>query len=349
MDCTGLSIFDIYGVERVDLQGEYTAETLAEALIDEWVPYFECHKCGRWDYCKYAKKHPANPKRSIDIKCGVAVDSLRNLINSAYSALEKMTREQAQGFLDGSFHFFGFVYSAEQWIGMNMDAGFHSYWGDLAPYIYSRISPMREHLNSLAFYWKELPGFKTKSSVLFVEGYSEKAFLDELKKSHSAWFLDLNVEVYGGKGNRKSKRIQMLLDRYKEQGYVVHAQGDADGENADIFRGLIESGSIEKKHTFVFHHDFESTIPLPLVYMVLCELKLIEGVTNEEFLERLKEIDGSLATRLEQSYGIGITPYKMEFAVTAADILNQSSWWNNDAFMEKTELGQFLRFIQCIE
>ncbi len=37
-------------------------------MIENWIGYFECHKCGKWDYCKYTQKHPANPDRSIDIK-----------------------------------------------------------------------------------------------------------------------------------------------------------------------------------------------------------------------------------------------------------------------------------------
>ena len=349
MDCTGLTIFDIYGVDRTPLNGDYSQESLANALIEEWIPYFECHKCGRWDYCKFAEKHPANPARSVDIKCGVAVDCVRNLVSSAFPLIEKMDRTQLQNFLNGAFHFYSFIYSSEQWIGMNMNKGFHDFFGELAPYVYSRVAPLRAHLDSLAFYWKDLPEFKTKSPVLFVEGYSEKAFFDELRKSHSSWFLDLNVEVYGGKGNRRSKRIQMLLERYKQQGFVVHAQGDADGKNADIFRTLVDSGLVAEKHTFVFRHDFESAIPLPLAYAALTEMGLIKGVTREEFIAKMKSIDGRFSEQLNGAFGNNIEPLKMEFAVVVGDILDRSIWWNNNDFMEKTELGRFLRFVQQIK
>lgn len=348
MNVAGLSIFDIYGVERIPLDGDYSMESLADLLVEQWIPYFECHKCGRWDYCKFARKHPANTARSIDIKCGVAVDCLRNLVSAAYPLIEKMDRTHQQSFLDGAFHFYSFVYSSEQWIGMNMNKGFHEWFGELAPYLYSRVAPLRGHLDSLAFYWKDLPDFKTKSPVLFVEGYSEKAFLDELRKSHSSWFLDLVVEVYGGKGNRRSKRIHMLLERYKQQGFVVHAQGDADGKNTDIFRNLVGTGLVAQEHTFVFEHDFESAIPLPLAYAALSELGSIDGVTKEEFVAKLKSNNRRFADRLSENYGIDMERIKMEYAAAVGDILNHSVWWNNDEFMEKTELGRFLRFIQHI-
>jgi hypothetical protein len=348
MNLTGLSIADMAGVERLLLDGDYTAEALAEKLIEEWIPYFECHKCGRWSYCKYAQRHPANPARSVDIKCGIAIDCLRNLCESAYPILEKMNQEQLQSFLDGAFHYFGFVYSAEQWIGMNMEKGFHEYFKDYSAFVYSRVSHVRVHLDKLAYHWKDLPDFKTKSSILIVEGYSEKAFFDELRKSHSSWFLDLEVQVYGGKGNRKSKRIQMLLERYKEQGLVIHAQGDADGNSTDIFRNLIDIGLIESAHTFVFAHDFETAVPPKLSHTALTSLEAIPEMPAVDFCAALDAQEGNFSARLKSAFGVDIGPLKIDFAVEVANILNHSIWWNKDEFMENTELGRFLRFVQKI-
>jgi hypothetical protein len=188
--------------------------------------------------------------------------------------------------------------------------------------------------------------FKIKSPLLLVEGYSEKAFFDELRKSRSSWFLDLEVQVYGGKGNRKSKRIQMLLERYKEQGFVVHAQGDADGNNTDIFRNLVEIGLIEAEHSFVFAHDFETAIPLCLSHTALRELELLPEVASDEFITQMEAQEGSFAAKLNAVFGVDISPSKVEFATEVANVLNHSIWWNNDRFMEKTELGRFLRFVQ---
>lgn len=348
MNLSGYSILDIYGVERIGLEGEFDASSLANRFIEEWIPYFECHKCGRWDYCKFAQRHPANPHRSIDIKCGVASDAVRNMVASAFPTLETLDPKQTQRFLDGAFYFFKLVYDAEQYIGMNMNNGFHSYWEDLAPYIYSRVGFLRDHLNGITSNWKGLPGFKSEASLLLVEGQSEKAFFDELRKSHSSWFLDLNVEVYGGKGNRKSKRIQMLLDKYREQGLVVYAQADADGNNTDVFRGLIESGAIEQDHTFVFRHDFESSLPLMLAFDALTDIGLLEGVDKEKFRNTMSDEEKSFAVKLAEQFQIDMSSHKIDFAVAVGEILNEISWWMEDEFMGQTEIGRFLRFIQRI-
>jgi hypothetical protein len=348
MDLTGLSIPDIYGVERLPLSGIYTESSLADKLIDEWIPYFECHKCGKWDYCKYAQRHPANPHRSIDIKCGVAADCLKNLVKSAFPFIVKMDREQVQEFLDGAFDFYRFIYEAEQYVGMNMNPGFHKFFGEYAPAIYSRIGHLRNYLNGIAAHWKELPAFSAKSPILFVEGYAEKAFLDELRKSHSSWFLDLHVEVYEGKGNRRSKRIQMLLEKYKSQGLVIYAQGDADGENTDVFRGLINSGSIDQDKTFVFKHDFETSLTKSLLLAALVEMQFLPQMPVGKFVEQLGNFKGSVNGRLKEAFGIDVGPHKIELATTAAALLNEVTWWPDEKFMAKTEIGRFLRFIQGI-
>lgn len=347
MDLTDLSIPDIYGVERVQLEGAFTESSLADRLVAEWIPYFECHKCGRWDYCKYAKQHPANPNRSVDIKCGVASDCIRNLVKSAFPFLEKMDRGHIQEFLNGAYEFYKFIYAAEQYIGMNMDDGFHKYFGDYAPNIYSRIGHLRDHLNGIASHWKDLPAFNAKSPVLFVEGYAEKAFLDELRKSHFAWFLDLNVEVYAGKGNRRSKRIQMLLEKFKSQGLVVYAQGDADGENTDIFRGLVNSGAIDQGKTFVFEHDVETSIPHGLLLAALIEMQFLPEMLVEDFEEKLGNFKSSINARLKEVFGIDVTPNKIELATTVGAVLNDVTWWQDEKFMA-SELGRFLRFVQGV-
>lgn len=347
MDLTGFSIPDVYGVERVQLKGIFTESSLAETLIAEWIPYFECHNCGRWDYCKYAKRHPANPNRSVDIKCGVASDCIRNIVKSAFPFLAKMDRGHIQEFLDGTYNFYKFIYAAEQYIGMNMDDGFHKHFGDYAPNIYSRIGHLRNHLNGIASHWKDLPAFSAKSPVLFVEGYAEKAFLDELRKSHITWFLDLNVEVYAGKGNRRSKRIQMLLEKFKSQGLIVYAQGDADGENTDIFRGLINSGAIGQDKTFVFKYDFETSFPREFLLAVLVEMQFLPEMSVEGFDEKMGSFEGSINSRLKDIFAIDVVSSKIELATTAGALLNEVAWWQNEKFMA-SELGQFLRFIQGV-
>lgn len=349
MDLTGLSLLDAFGTDRIPLTGKYTHASLAKEMVKEWVPFFECHKCGRWDYCKYAKPHPANGNRSIDIQCGVAVRCIGNLVKWSFKKIQGAKHQEIQSFLDGAFHFSKFILRAEEYIGMNMDEGFHRYFGDSAHLVYSNIGHLRNHLIGVATHWSLIPYFSTKSAILFVEGYSEKAFLDEMKKSHLAWFLDIQVEVYGGKGNRKSKRIQMLWDKYQSQGVVVFVQGDADGNSENIFANLVSSGSVGEERTFVFKYDFETSIPIGILHQALTEMELIPAISTEVFRQRIGNFSESITSRLQKVYNLDIGPYKMELATTVGSLLNGTNWWGNDRFTTESELGQFLLFVTKVK
>jgi hypothetical protein len=164
-----------------------------------------------------------------------------------------------------------------------------------------------------------------------------------------SWFIHLTTEVYGGSGNRRKKRIQMLLEKYKQQGYQIYIQGDADGKNTNIFKNLIETGLISNENAFVFTHDFESSIPLEILYYTLIEMNFIEGISMERFCETIRAKDLSVVTQLKDYLGIDISLNKIEFATTVAGILNHPDfiWWRDDTFLG-SELGQFLQFIQKI-
>lgn len=186
MNLSGFSIFDIYGVDRVPLEGNYTVETLADIFIETWIPYFECHKCGRWNYCKYAKPHPANPNRSIDIKCGIAIDCIKNFVYASFGILEKLDKEKIQCYLDGAFYFYKFIYHAEGFIGQCMDSGFREYYGEYSPMLYGQMKHLRDSIDSVTSLLKDITPFKSSQPILFVEGYAEREFLNELKNSSFA-------------------------------------------------------------------------------------------------------------------------------------------------------------------
>jgi hypothetical protein len=186
--------------------------------------------------------------------------------------------------------------------------------------------------------------------VLLVEGETEQAFLDELRKSHSSWFLDLNVDVYGGNANRKPGKVKMLFDRYARQGYSIFMVGDADGKNTDIFERLVDDGLVTRGNTFRFCYDFESSIPLGLLHHVLVSLGLIVSVPVERFREILEPRTSSVLSRLKNGFSLDAGSHKVAIAQSVAHVLNNPDliWWKNDGFTEGSELGQFLRFIQRI-
>ncbi len=347
-DFSDLTILDSYGVERVPLQGSYGPDALADLFIYEWVSYFECHKCGRSDYCKFAERLSPKHHRMRDIKCGVVVDVLKNFVSNTYHLLSAMTRQQVQDYLDGAFFLYRFVYDTEQAIGIYMDADFIGWYGERASAMYGRISDLREMANAVCRSLRGLPGFESRNGILLVEGWTEKIFLDTLQKSHLLWFLHRNVETYGGKGNKSITRIEMLLQRYLQQGYKIYIQGDADGGGTDIFRRLIDKGLVECGCVFVFRHDFETAVPADLLLSALQSLGELSGVAPDLFAETIASRDDPVGRILLDEFALDIGPIKPDIASALADKLNSLwdwAWWEDDGFMQ-TGLGQFLRFVQ---
>lgn len=174
VDLAGRLIFDIAGTGRVPLKGSYTAARLADALIAEWVPYFECHKCGRFDYCKFVRRLPHDPDLAEDIKCGVAVATIRELVARCFEILATADAKERQRFLDGAFHFFQFVYKAELQIGNFLDKGILNWWGTLAPAAFGQLAHLRSHLDAVSHLLGRFSPIHATQAMVFVEGWSEK-------------------------------------------------------------------------------------------------------------------------------------------------------------------------------
>ena len=351
LDLAGTTLLDIFGVERMPIDGDFDAKSLGDILVRSWIPYMECHKCGKGAYCKFALPNPHNPAKKLEIKCGVAETALRNFIERTILLAEPLDVPSKQAYLDGAFFLTKFVLDAEQSIGSSINKDLLDWLGDFAPATFGRLIHIRDTLNSLAQCLSTLPGFNSKRSLLLVEGWTEKAFLDKLKESHTSWFLDLLVECYEGKGNRRSKRIAMLLDRYRKIGYNIYAQGDADGSPDPIFKGLIDRGHLERSRTFTFKHDFESSIPLPLLLRAMKRIGVPLTFKPSDLAASLHRNQRSVITALRDDFGVDTGgDFKMALAVELATMMSgyQFVWWNDKRFMQ-TELGRFMRFVQEIE
>lgn len=184
IDFSGLSILDIYGVERLPLHGQYSYDELANLLVENWIPYMECHKCGKSDYCKYALPHPHNPHKKQEIRCGVAEAVLRNFLKHTVAIAVPLNSDGKRAYLDGAFFLTKFVLQAEQSIGNVADPEILDWYGDFAPGVFGFMTRIRDILNSCSQNLRTIPAFKTERGVLFVECWSEKAFLDALRESH---------------------------------------------------------------------------------------------------------------------------------------------------------------------
>jgi hypothetical protein len=285
----------------------------------------------------------------LDIRCGVIVEAVTNLVQYTFPLLEKMSTDQVQAYLDAVFHLEQFLFGAEQTIGMCIDKDMLQFLGDSAPRYFGHVTHLREHLNKAASEFRRLADFASNRAVLFVEGQAEKAFLGKLRESRMAWFLFFEVEVYEGRGNVRPKRIQMLLDSRVKQGYTIYIQGDADGKGKDGFRTLCQRGSISEERSFLFAYDFETAIPPDILYQALRKLGQLVGVDCGAFETAVASGTGSVVELLTDRFQIDVGPLKVRLAEAVGGILNapRRFWWQDKAFME-TELGRFLNFIMHI-
>jgi hypothetical protein len=350
VNLTGHTVLDIYGVSRVELQGDYSAEQLADELAVTWIPYVECdRKCSRADYCKYTQPSPYHKDRLTDIRCGAVVAALMNFIKSTFHILESLPPQLIEAYLDGAYYLTQFVLSAEHTLGTLANEDAVEWYGKYAPQMFGYVTRLREELNTLAGLLSVIPEFRARRGVLFVEGRTEKAFLQKLKESHTVTFLHLIVETYEGVGNRRPKRIQMLLENYKAQGYEVFIQGDGDGKGTTAFDELVRLGSVEKDCTFVFTHDFESSIPRALLFKSLRDIGELEGVSLEDLQARLGNDSVSVVKLLKDIFALDINSMKLELAEAVASRLNDPWWpWWQDTELMETELGRFLEFVRRV-
>jgi len=170
MDLTGCKIFDIYGIRNIQLDGQYDSGSLAQKLIDEWVPYIDCErKCSRSDYCKFTKPNPYHPDRLTDVKCGIGVETLSNFVRSTFPIFEKLSPDNIQNYLDGAFYLCQFVLYAEGTIGTCISKGAIDWWGSYAPAVFGHVTKLRDQLNKLGSSFQHIPEFRSVNGVVFVE------------------------------------------------------------------------------------------------------------------------------------------------------------------------------------
>jgi DNA-directed RNA polymerase subunit L len=324
---------------NIKLNDTYTKEEIINLMVENWIGYFECHKCGKWDYCKYAQKHPANPNRSIDIRCGIAIDFITNFINTTFNLIEDLNNHQKQAYLNSAYYLTEFVINTEQVIGRFTSKDHIEGWGEYAPSLYGTTTNyVDDYLKKAQKEMKNVPFLNSKRSVLFVEGESEKIFAD--------FFLDIEVVNYGGTGNLTYSKIEYTIKQYQDKGYKVYIQADKDGktENQNINK-VISKGLVTSDNIFCFKYDFETSVPLHILFKLLNEIKKF----SDDYEEFKNEYDGKngIVKYIETKYNISIN--KPLFAQKICKYIDNSSHQTNLYYDEKfltTEIGQFWDFLK---
>ena len=346
MDFTGLSIFELDDITRRDLHGEYDDQQLASILIEAWIPYYECDKCGKVDFCKYMEPNPHRPGRAKDIKCGVAVNALQNFVRVSFPVLSRIEKNQQQNVLDAAYYFTRYIYESELYNGLCIDSEILDWFGTYSLGTMVRISHLAEDLTRFRSLLKDIPDFAYNIPVFFVEGEAEEAFLFEMQKTGSSWFKNLNVRCSGGEGNLNAQRVTELFQQLRRQGYKVFVQADGDVNNCiQAINKLVSKGVLDEEKVFKFKYDFESAFTPGMLLKALHQLKILESVTKEEFQTAVYSQSQSVVKTIKAVYGVDLEPLKVYLAKELAAVLKGlGSWWTDEEFLE-TEIGEFLKFI----
>lgn len=348
LDLDNLTLLVKRGTSRISLKGEMTREELSSLMAAKWIPYIECHQCGRYDYCKFrALPHPANPNRSLDKRCGVTESVLNNYISSCFPLLKEYGYEEKQEFLDASFYFIDYINTNEALIGGYLNSEIVDFFGSYGPSLFGTILILRTKLDKVANHLKLIPEIYIPKGYLLVEGKSEKTFVETLKETGLGWFEEILVESYDGKGNKSPTKLLSLAKRLNQTGYDLYIQGDQDSKGGDIFQELIKQGVVKTGNTFSFLVDFESSIPDNLLLEGLNRV----GVLNDVILEKLQmnmcKSEKSVIGILKETGCVNIDSIKVPLAQEVARVFNEYALWADEDFM-KSEIGSFIEFIKKI-
>jgi len=345
-----VSIPDSMGFSKIKINGTFDPDELALKLTEEWAYWVDCdRKCPRVNICEFTEPHPYHKEKHKEKYCGFMQAFIQNFIGSTFRILKSLEEIQYENYFNGLFQLVEFAYQTETLFSISTNKMSIEWWGEYASSIFTTIATLRNYLNATCESWKYIEGINVSSGVLFVEGISEKIFIDKIAQSGFADFLGISVKSYDGSANRRPGRITMLIKDLQEKGYTVYIQGDNDGKSVDIFQDLKTKLGIDDDRTFSFKHDFESSIPPQFLYIVLDNLYGIsEQVTQETFYSIVeKDIETTpVHFIVKNSFNIDIQRNKTDIAYTLGELVKDFMIQNNFVHpFYQTELGRFVKFV----
>lgn len=345
MDLDRLEVFDGFGPARIRLTGEYTPEELADRLVQSWIPFFECHRCGRFSHCEFVQRKPDFPSQAYDIQCGVAVAVINNFVKAMAPLIPGMERSERQDLLDAAFYLVMFIYDTELRTGQLMSENLTDYWGSLAPSLFTFVLRQRETLDKLGEHLAKVPGLEPNRAVVLVEGESERALIAVFQGRVISNLEDLVVVVYGGRGSRGPSHLRLLLDQYRRRGYPVLIQVDRDGGGNPLLQ-LVNQGLIESGKGFSFAYDLETSVPAGLMYASLSTIGETNGLSRAEYEALYSSHTGGFWDFARKHLSEDLPRKKVLLAETVGVQVASPSdgLWGDERFME-SELGQFLDFL----
>jgi hypothetical protein len=331
---------------RETLCREFSKDELADLFVDRWIPYLVCRDdCGRHSYCRFAQPDSSRSGRSPDIRCGFAVEVVRNFVGSSFHIARSLEASQLQGYLDGAYHLVRFVHESELRTGLMISQDYLSWLAEDRYKVkaFTSVVDLRERLDAVAASLGNIQAFATTRTLILVEGLSELRFLQRLAQTGLVWWTGLRLDSYEGRSNRRPTTLRLLKRRMQKAGYDVFIQGDADGRVVDIFDQLVLQEIVSRDNTFRFRVDFETSFPTDMLYDALRHMDRLEHVDRDTFVWKIRnDRSESVLGQIRKAFDIDLEPCKVHLAEALGDVLNQDFLlWSSDEFWQ-SEIGQFL-------
>lgn len=349
------NILEINGFSRKNFGGQFASEELTKVLLKEWSLYYNCDKCSRANHCKFSTYLNDDSEMQT---CWLAYEATKNFIIRTFFVLdlEYINDLKKQKYLDAVFYFHKYVYTSELKNGRMTDNKHLEWMGEqYALYEFSGIITLRDTLNSLCENLKEFPEIYRKTSVLLVEGKSEKAFIENVRgQQNTSLFDNFLVDVYGCKSEKTFEKLRKLIRHYQDIGYSIYIQGDADGNGDntgyDKFIDYIKNEYLSEEQIFQFEFDFETSIPVVFLYEALVDLRYLKNISLEDFKKSI--IKGkSINYTLETVHNINIKGGGCKIRI--AELIGKRSMIitdneKNNEFI-KSELNKFKLFLRRVD
>jgi hypothetical protein len=332
-----LNILEIPNFETID--------ELRKHARENWLQYIDCdRKCSFTTVCPYIDHNPEI--RNPDRLCGFMTISLDTILKYVEDKYTKYSLKERDDFAHGLYWYLEYEFYSIIRVGFSVNEDWLYMFEDYYGHVLAQITKEKTAIERIGFYWKNVPKFDFHENILFVEGKSEKAFIDGLKKTHIYNYTSINIKVYGGRGNIRPERAEMLIEDYYRKGFEIKIEGDQDGRKKELFKKFIDNNLIKIENTFLFEYDFESSIPDRIMGYILVEIGIFKKSIKEycEIVQNRRPINDILKRN-----GVDITKYKVKIAEKMGEILSDHKNWkllNSEKFLNETEIGRFIKFIR---
>ena len=303
------------------------------------MPYVNCHrKCLAARICHFAQEY------YNEDRCGFKSKTIATFVEWSFEDLKNKNTADLQKMIMAGFHLTEFLYAGQYYNGMMVDDDAKASCSSLGKSMMFQILKLRDHLNAAAACITDVVDDFTKTSIIFVEGESEKILLTLLRNEMSLLNDDMRIESYGGGGNANPKRSAMLIQSRVEEGYVVRVQGDRDGHERAPIDKLQSSLSLQENRVFAFKYDLESAYPPRLLANALAELGILDAEQIEKFSY---DYSVPVSRYIQSEFKVDICPQKIRIAELIGNELIKSglAYAKPDhRFFSENELGRFILF-----